>query len=541
MTSPLRSRGRFSKHMKASALSGSLGGVHTVRKIVHDLWPKLDPGVGALQAILKSVTDADPSRQADQAGELVLPFDFGAATTFRIHNVHHAACVKRRREAMVGLGHVIDEEKKEAGQKQSNVALTLNNKSRKSWQTTITQAAEDYITVGNAYLEVVRPSGSGSPISGIHYVPACNVRIVLEDDRGINRHFRVLNGSSRASTGGRATDRGDLIMAEFGDLADLERRAKEPLPGLTRLERERGGFSELIHIPQPTAGQDRWYGFPDWLAATGYVELTQAALQSQFDLFSNRGVPEFLLFLLGSKVNDKTWDEMSTVFDGYVGLGNQHQSSMFNLPDPDIKVQVERLALEGIANGTFFKDMMEVLSTTIVSAHGVPPNLAGIVLPGKIAAANEISASVMGFQTLVVGPAQVHFQEILGCALGNPLFNQGLEIPAAPADSKELSPDAGRRLQFADFEFNTIVAAMGLAMETLRPVDSMERMRDEAPEAAARGRDPGAGTLRDGRSDTQDVTQSMDYRVRKLFEDKDLMAAVFAAAAEAQAKRNGHG
>lgn len=477
-----------------------------IRKQVHDLWPQLEPGVGALQTILKSATDGEPSQQSDEQGEVALPFDFAAATRFKIHNVHHSTCIEARKQAMVGLGH----EKPESAE-QSKAAEVLNPLTRVSWQTVLTQLAEDYVNVGNCYLEVRRkgdkPDGE---IVGVHYLPACNVRVVLEDDRGVNRHWKILNGASlsagrRGSSGTRGSR--NLLMAQFGDLADFQRRDQtRRADGTTGGEL---GFSEVIHIPQPSVGLDRWYGFPDWLAATGYVELTQAMLQSQFDLFSNRGVPELLLFALGGQLDDETWAEMKLAFDGFVGFGQWHKSGMFNIPDPNVKIQVEKLALDSILNGNFFKDMMEVLSTTIVSAHRVPPPIAGILIPGKMGAANEASNAIMAFQTLVIGPAQHHFQTVLGCTLGNSRFNGSLG------------------LTMKDFALSTTVEVMAKIMKQLNPMDTMGRMRQELPQAAAEGRD-----LEDG------LEKSASDRVRAVLGNEELMTGLFAVAAQ-QVERNG--
>lgn len=506
-------------------------GVHLMRKAVHDLWPKLNPGISSLQEILKSVDEGRPSQQGDLIGELFLPFDFRAATQFKLNNVHHSTCIEARKQATVGLGHVTDAD----SNKQSNAAETLNPLTRTGWQSVLAMLAEDYYQVGNAYLEVRRRGDMArGPITGLHYVPAANVRVVLEDSRGVNLHYKVLNGSSiqRSETGTSGDGSFDLVMAKFGDLADFQRRVRGG--GLRGTTGGQGGWSEIIHFQKPSVGlglsTDRWYGFPDWLAGTGYVEVTQALLQSQFDLFSNRGVPEFLMFLLGARVDEDTWDEMKMTMDGYVGFGQQYKSGMFNIADPNLEVQIEKLALDSVLNGTFFKDMMEVLSTTIVSAHRVPPPIAGIVIPGRMGASNEILNAVMSFQILNIGPEQHNLQTMLGCTLGNEDLNQGLEIPGE-----------GRKLAFADFEFRTIVESMATMMQFLRPMDTASRMREELPTAMAEGRDMDEGLLRDGRSDSTDIARAMDMdlRVQKFMEDPDLVAGVFAHAARAQAAQNG--
>jgi hypothetical protein len=145
------------------------------------------------------------------------------------------------------------------------------------------------------------------------------------------------------------------------------------------------------------------------------------------------------------------------------------------VPNPEIKTELHKLAMDGIANGTYFRDMSETLATTIVSAHGVPPSLAGILIPGKMGASNESSNAMMVFQTLEIGPEQEHFETMLGSRLGDPRFNGGLAL------TRE------------DFELRTLVEEMAEAMELLKPVDTMGKMKQELPQAAAQGRDMDKG------------------------------------------------
>jgi hypothetical protein len=117
--------------------------------------------------------------------------------------------------------------------------------------------------------------------------------------------------------------------------------------------------------------------------------------------------------------------------------------------------------------------MTEALATTIVSAHRVPPILAGILIPGKMGAANELPNSIMAFQTLVIGPMQTIWQSILGATLGGK-FNGGLGLKPK------------------DFEFKSIVDAMADGLQKLNPqkgaADTLGGMRSTLPEAAAEGR-----------------------------------------------------
>lgn len=412
-----------------------------------------------LVTLAKSLYDArGRSNVMEDIGERGLPFDLTAASRFLVHNVHHSTCIATKAGALVGLGHVLPDEDdepeinpdtgkaKKRKRVPSKAATTLDPLCRYSWQMTLSQLGLDFWNVGNAYLECVRDGDLG-PIVGLHWLPGCDVRVVTEDGRGVDSHFLV-----RGRVGG------DIRMARFGDASGLRARLRFT-PDIR--------ISEVIHIPMPTI-LDRWYGMPEWLCATALIELTQALMQHQFDFHQNRGVPEMLLMLTGGRVDKRTWAAITETFDQYVGLGNSHKASVFNIPDPNIVSKVEKLAMDGIANGTFFKDMNEALATAIVSAHRVPPSLAGILIPGKMGAANELSNAIMAFQATLIGPMQEHFETILGISLGG--------------DS------AGLGLVRDDFRLRSVVDEIAEQMEKLKPADTMGRMKQELPQASAEGR-----------------------------------------------------
>lgn len=410
------------------------------------LYPSLaESGESLLTTISKApVEAAAPSNQGVALGLVRRPFNFARTIQLKLHNEHHSTCVEAKKAATVGLGHVAPETKRK-----------LDPLCRVSWLHTMLQVAEDFEQLGNGFLEVVREDASSSgAIVGLHYQPACDVNIYVENNT-YDYHYEVRTDGS----GGRT----EVKFAAYGDLDDFKRRHAKLVEGKR--------VSELIHFAQPSSFS-RWWGVPFWLAAVASIELVQSLKQHQFDFHQNRGVPEFMLFVMGTKVRSKDWTAIEEALQAQIGLGNSHKSLAINLTDPNITVQLEKLAMEGSADGEFFAKMMETLSVNIVSAHRVPPPIAGILIPGKMGAANEASNAIMSFQALVIGQAQENFETTLRTTLGT---DPGLAMPE----------DA--------FVYRTIVEEMAEAMQALQPVDTMGRMRDELPEAAAEGRDVNDG------------------------------------------------
>lgn len=408
----------------------------------HLLYPNRRSRVGMLEDLLKADTDVvGVSNQGVAAGRKPHPFDFNAARLFKINNVQHSTCVQATKQSLVGLGFENDK-----------IETTLDPLCEISWQDSLGDAAEDYIDTGNGYLEVVRDQGG--KITGLHHLPAVDVDIYIEDAT-YNRHYRI---RSKSETGGGII--GGRVFAKFGERDALLGRMKELKPETV---------SEVIHFRQST-NMSRWYGYPRWLAATASIELMQALHQFSFDFFINRGVPEFILFIKGGKVDKKDWAKIEESIKATIGVGNQHKTLALNLTDPELEIQVEKLAMEGTGDSTMLRDMSETLSLNIVSAHGVPPLLAGILIPGKLGATNELPNALQAFQALVIGPMQKTFETTLGVTLGNPAFNGGLGL-----DRKS-------------FELKRVLDEIDLGT-----MDTVSRMRQTVPEARAEGRDLNAG------------------------------------------------
>lgn len=419
---------------------------------------------------------AAASSQGVSLGRKVHPFDFEIVGRFQSANVHHGRCIRTKKEAIVGLGFQTPNDKKRKDAKMMGVPLdpkditpeddvakidtVLNPLCEHSWQDTLSDVCEDYCQTGNGYLEVRRDRSKR--IVGLHHIPAKEVWLVIEDHL-YNRHYSIQ--SSEDSAGVRT-------FAKFGDRDDFLNRTKNGGVLFETRNVNEEFVSEVIHFRQPTS-MSRWYGFPDWLSAVAAIELVQCLTQHEYDFFLNRGVPEFMLFILGQILSKKDRTKIETAMRSTIGLGNQHKSILVNLAGgkDSVQVQLEKLALDSKNDASQFASMAESLALSIVTAHGVPPLLAGIQIPGKLGAANEMVQAMQAFQTLVVGPAQRLFRQTLQNTLGS-------------------DPSLG--LTAADLVLNTITDEIDV-----QKADTMARMRQTPQEAAAEGRDLDAGVKKE--------------------------------------------
>jgi hypothetical protein len=437
--------------------------------------------LGALEeeSLTKAFLDGIPgaSRQDSMLGRKEHPFSFRAASMFKHYNVHHSACIEAKKSATVGLDfyreptmekvEIVTEveryEDEKAGREQdvalreqdlklkakqkakpvqkslqeqpkadpltgkpelaprSQVSRVLDPLCDVSFLDVLTDVAEDFWQTGNGYIEVVRDE-SETPVA-LYHCPAKDVHVVLEDHLGhIHYEVQSSDGSSFLS-----------VFAKFGDRKRLLGKGGQNLGGLTPIptfgisSRPRGRprkddktvqprLTELIHFRRPTSFS-RFYGYPDWLAAVLAIELKQCSTQHLYDFFNNRGVPEMIVSISGAQIPSEDWTDFKNALKAHVGLGNSHKTFAFQLPDPQAKLEVHKLAMEGVTED-LFTQLADVLASEVVSAHGVPPLLAGIMIPGKLGASNELANALMAFQALRVGPAQRLFTTILQNTLG---------------------------------------------------------------------------------------------------------------------------
>lgn len=424
-----------------------------------------------LQKALRKVSKSEvSSSQQTRTGRQPMPFDISAARDMIKANGYHSRCIDVKTSCAVGLGHADEDPadpKKSKPQDRTREALDPLCGTH-GWQDLITSIADDFGSCAQGYIEVVREveAASDGPIAQLHRVPAPGVRVYIENER-YDKHYRLTSVGEGI---------GEVIYAEFGERDALRERLRL---GQGRLETVKKSLrKEFVDNPQKiheiipirrANNMSRWYGYPEWLAATPSIELSQASEQHHVDFFRNRGVPEAIYKLIGP-LTDPEYEKIKETLKGTIGRGNQFKSALIHLQDIEAKFDVMKLGLEGKADGSILESVSTTLGMMIASIHGVPPLLAGILIPGKLGASNEFPNALMSFQVTVINRWQEAFQQRLDATLGNKAKNGGLP------------------LKRGDFRFRKATEAIDLALAA-----TVGGMRQTLPEAKAQGRDLGAG------------------------------------------------
>jgi len=417
-----------------------------------------------------------------------------ASRRMRELNATHATCLDAKRSSSMGMGH-----------RDQAVYEALDPLCRFGWQDVLDSAGDDLCGEGEGFIEVVWDEGR-KEVLGLNQLDGAQVNVVVErlnDSEQI--HYQVTGNTAIRET---------VAMAAWGDLLDLKSRY-EANGGLVRNGRAQmsdgvlaaplGGRivnSEVIHFRMATS-RDPYMGYPDWVSATPFIELVQAMVRHEFDFHFNRGVPELLLTLIGGEMTEPDWEAIKGIFRANQGLGNSRKTAAIRLKGDasTIKVQVDQLGEDGARD--YFGEKVDTLAMLIATAHGVPPILANILLPGKIGASNEGPNALLLFQKRKLGQIQRSVSAMLARTLGS-----GVQL-SSPEGSKTLSaaqflgkkyekpddltgqqkdPDTGMVIfHEAGNGFRTVLDGM-----TLGAQDTMARMKEPM---AGSGRNPADGLL----------------------------------------------
>lgn len=464
-----------------------------------------------IQRVAKAQADerAADSNQSQFSGIRPHLINKKVARAMRDFNPYHAACIDAKVNSSVGQGH-----------RDERIHEVLDPLCEHSWQDVLDAVGQDLVEGGDGLIEVVRESDAeGAPIVGLYHLDASEVELRVEvEDEGHDFHYSRHGVTEQI--GGKS-----VVMARFGDLPDLKDRFGEDRQRRQGRPRDRSSDrnarqmssldgkivnSEVIHFRLPT-NRSRYWGLPDYLSATPAIELMQCMTQEKFDFYYNRGVPEFMLFLLGRNMNPEDFDKIVATLRANQGPGNAHRTNAFHIPgDPaDMSIQVEKLAVEGRGDAQFRNDN-ETLALNIVAAHGVPALLANIPLPGKMASQNEGPNALLLFQKQKLNRIQRLVSMQLACTLGS----DGVQLQGPSMELETLSRDQflGKGQGPTDSEGMPQHVSPGNGFRTV-----LDGMSLGAMQTLATMREPLAGSQRDleaGPLSSQDDRPAGDPRGR---------------------------
>ena len=257
----------------------------------------------------------------------------------------------------------------------------------------------DYFAIGNGYLEVSRDRAGR--VAELYHVPGRTMR-------------------RRVTFDGYVQVRG-VEKVQFRNFGDPE-----------------AGKNEILHVYLYDP-RDDYYGLPDWYGAVGPMALDRTVLEFNTQLFANSMMAHMALVVEGGKLSQGARDAIKT-FLLQRGTGVKNAGRVLLLEDErsDVKVRFEKLNVKMqdamvLAAQQHFRDL-------IVSAHGVPPRILGIVTPGQLGASGEVEGQLRTFVETVLRPARRELETAFGVLLSE--FGEGYAIRFKEMDATDLKSDA---------------------------------------------------------------------------------------------------
>lgn len=306
------------------------------------------------------------------------PVSFAKLKSYR--NPHHNRCIAVKARSAVGYG-LVDE-------KLAKALPTAANGDSFLAQVLLAQLDLEY--TGNGYLEII--TSAGGQIAHVTWMQAETMEAGYQEGRSGVPWYRhtAIDASSK-------------------------RKRVAYYPAWPAGGRAEAGTRYVLHVTQDGTWST-YYGEPDWIGALGALMLDDSAEKYQRGVFDNGCIPSYLIFLNGVKLSDEhqldaSGNELPSQRETvqrwfqaqYGGAENAGKAMLIDMPalgsdvySEKASVQVQKLQ-DGPKDGDFLK-LQDACRDRIISGHGVPPRLVGVVASGSLGGSGEIYGQLLLFR-----------------------------------------------------------------------------------------------------------------------------------------------
>jgi hypothetical protein len=316
--------------------------------------------------------DSGASMPSNQVAWVPQPISFAKLKSY--YNPYHSRCVRIKARMTAGLGFEEDPGRGEQ-------ALPKSARGD-SFESQVVLAAMDVEHTGNGYLEII--TAAGGKVASATWLPSETMEIAQSQDW--YRHTAASPGSSQ------------------------RRVAFYPAwPAAPE-----AAMRYVLHFAQDGTWST-FYGEPDWLGALASVMLFDSAMNFNRAMFDNNCIPSWIILLVGAKLSDDRpadpnhagqylpsqreafVDWLNSTYGGPQNAGKAMlMDGLETIGDKAATVAFQKLQ-EGQKDGDFLK-LLDACRDHILSCHGVPPRLAGVVAAGSLGGSGEMFGQLLAFQ-----------------------------------------------------------------------------------------------------------------------------------------------
>lgn len=254
----------------------------------------------------------------------------------------------------------------------------------------------DFNTVGAGMFEVVRDPSTGL-ISHLLHIPTHTIRKHSDEKRYVQKR-------------GAAT----AWFKRFGMKEDVHVRTGG-ISNPNSIEKDEYRANEIIEMKNYTSRSD-YYGVPDVISALGAILGDRERQEYNISFFDNHAIPAYAVTVSGAELDEDTERQIQDFFQKKVKQQNHSTLVLTAKKDEDdpseAPVEFKFQALSTDTKEASFRMFRQDNRDEVLSAHGVPPYRAGVVVEGQMGGSNASETTEI-YKQSIIGPLQERVEELI--------------------------------------------------------------------------------------------------------------------------------
>lgn len=269
----------------------------------------------------------------------------------------------------------------------------LNVDAGADFQDVLNKIARDYVTYGNAFLQLIRYKETGAQKLVLKHTPVAWARPKIVETGSIKKYIGV---SSEFQAGqNEPTDTLDIPVYPYFEAVETASGTYE---------------RSIIHLKDYQPNSYYW-GLPDWISTNLYCEIEYRIARFNISQFENGFTPSAIVTMGGATTDpDETSKFVDYFVDSFTNTGNDSKVLFYMLENPDYNIDVN--VLNQVKEGQF-TELATIAAQQIVTGCNWSPALAGIQTAGQLGSNQQLRTEFSKLQNMVVSPIQSLFEKQL--------------------------------------------------------------------------------------------------------------------------------
>lgn len=313
-------------------------------------------------------------------------FSFEDLMYFFEINTWHQRAIRLKAATAVGLGYDIigedekpiekDKEPQDERYRAFRDLLKKPNSDYRFSKLAVRQVI-DYLGTGNTFMEIVRNNVQNP--AELYHARVKNMRAGYDN----KYYYQIINGAVKQK------------FLKFG------------------LGKADAKMNEMIHYRNYDPRSD-YYGLPEWQPAMIAALLDRSAAEFNIRMFENDLMLKWIFFMIGAELGKDAKQTLKDFIENnYTGTKNAGRAAFIPIPDGEnVNIEAKNLMGDGPSRDMSYAALREQARDEMISAHGVPPRLMGIMAAGQLGGGGELEGQLKMFKETVVVPLKEDMEEM---------------------------------------------------------------------------------------------------------------------------------